>query len=65
MFCLALVAVFGFLEFYSVFFCCCCCLVLKTFKVVFGIRIYAVWGGERCKTFVTINWFSGMADRVL
>ena len=38
----------------------------ENFESVFGIRIYAVWGGgERCKTFVTVNWFSGMAARAL
>ena len=38
----------------------------ENFESVFGIRIYAVWrGGERCTTFVTINWFSGLAARAL
>ena len=28
------------------FFVFCCCLVLKT-ESIFGIRIYAVWGGVK------------------
>ena len=46
MFFLPLVAVFGFLEFYSVFFCCFCCLVLKTLKVFLESE-YMQFGGVK------------------
>ena len=71
---------FGRICFLNVFFTSCSCFWIfgileciffllfsfENFESVFGIRIYAVWGGgERCKTFVTINWFSGLAARAL
>ena len=56
--------IFGILE---CIFCCFCCLVLKTLKVFLESEYmqFGGGGGERCKTFVTINWFSGLAARAL